>query len=177
MKLYGFAASTRDGSVNGELFCSVSSVLKARGHTLSTLNYSIVENLPLYSATREITEGVPIEIRKIADAILAADGLVIGTPEYNFSMPGPLKNAIDWLSRIKPYVTIGKPVLLMSASGSPLGGWRGLSALRVPLACLGAQTFAWDITVGSVMSVDDVKRIVATQAMRERIEAAVSQFG
>lgn len=176
MKLFGFTASTRDGSINRELFCNVSSALKARGHALSIFDYSKIEDLPLYSAAREITIGVPATIRDMADQILAADGLVICSPEYNFSMPGPLKNAIDWLSRIKPYVTIGKPVLLMSASGSPLGGWRGLAALRVPLACLGAQTFAWDITVGSAKCVEEVKTIVATQAMRDRIDAAVSQF-
>lgn len=176
MKLFGFAASTRDGSINCELFCHVSSLLKARGHSFSVLGYSAIEDLPLYSATREFTIGVPAAIRDMADNILAADGLVICSPEYNFSMPGPLKNAIDWLSRIKPYVTIGKPVLLMSASGSPLGGWRGLAALRVPLACLGAQTFAWDITVGSVTSVDELRRLMATPTIGSRIEAAVGQF-
>ncbi|SDE03100.1 chromate reductase [Paracoccus isoporae] len=177
MRLYGFAASTRPDSVNRALFAHLEGVLADRGHSLSELDYAVVEDLPLYTDLRERVDGVPAEIRQIAQDILAADGLLIVSPEYNFSTPGPLKNAIDWLSRIRPYATRGKPVLLAAASGSPLGGWRGLAALRVPLACLGAHVLPWDITLGGVRSADEVNHSVATPALRERISLAVDQLG
>jgi len=69
--------------------------------------------------------------------ILAADGMLLASPEYNYSLPGHLKNAIDWLSRIRPVPIRGKSALVMSASTGPIGGIRGLWQLRIPLEGLG----------------------------------------
>jgi NAD(P)H-dependent FMN reductase len=66
---------------------------------------------------------------------------LIASPEYNFSLPGVLKNAIDWLSRAKPMVLKGKRALLLSASPSLVGGNRGLWALRVPLEAIGVHVY------------------------------------
>lgn len=176
MNLVSLVASTRSGSVNRALYHIVAPRLCARGHMLSELDYTIVEALPLYTAEAERDPGIPAEVQAMAGAIAEADGLVVATPEYNFSMPGSLKNALDWISRIKPYATIGKTVLLMSASGSPLGGWRGLSALRVPLGCLGAVALPWDITAGPVRSADQVAALAETEAFGQRIELALDQL-
>lgn len=173
MSYFGIAASTREGSLNCSLFDAIAREIEVRGHQVARQDYAVVENLPLYTAAREAT-GIPEEVRAMASDILAARGLVIASPEYNFSIPGPLKNAIDWISRIKPWVFIGKPVLLLSASASPVGGWRGLSALRVPLTCLGAQALPWEVTLGGVANQDQVGAMFATPAVAERADTAVS---
>ena len=67
--------------------------------------------------------------------------LLLASPEYNFSMPGNLKNTIDWLSRIRPYVVRDRWALLLSASNGRVGGNRGLWHLRVPLESIGMMIF------------------------------------
>jgi chromate reductase len=86
--------------------------------------------IPLYDADIQGSTGFPAAASTLAGAIRAADGLVICTPEYNFSMPGGLKNAIDWLSRMPNQPFGGKPVAIQSASPGPLGGARVQYDLR-----------------------------------------------
>ncbi|SFM73239.1 NADPH-dependent FMN reductase [Shimia aestuarii] len=174
MKLFGVAASTRENSLNRHLFDRVAAQIEEHGHQITVADYTIVENLPLYTAAREIDPGIPDEVQTMARAILDADALVISSPEYNFSIPGPLKNALDWISRIKPSVLTGKPVLLLAASASPVGGWRGLAALRVPLTCLGAQALPWEITLGGVTSRDAIDASLALEVTRQRVDMAIS---
>jgi chromate reductase len=93
--------------------------------------------LPLYDEDVEAT-GMPNEVSRMAEAISAANGLIICTPEYNNSVPGVLKNAIDWLSRVSKQPFSEKPVALMSASPGSFGGVRSQLALRPALATLNA---------------------------------------
>jgi chromate reductase len=79
-------------------------------------------------------------VNALADAIRAADGVIIVTPEYNFSIPGGLKNALDWVSRLKEQPFVGKPVALQSASPGPVGGARMQYHLRQSLVFLDALT-------------------------------------
>jgi len=79
---------------------------------------------PLYNVDLQEASGVPPAVQKFVDAIRVADGVIFNTPEYNFSMPGGLKNAIDWVSRVKDQPFAGKPVAIQSATGGPLGGGR-----------------------------------------------------
>ncbi len=94
--------------------------------------------LPIYDADIQ-AEGFPAEVTAMADAIRAADGLVIVTPEYNYSIPGGLKNAIDWLSRLPNQPFAAKPVALQTASMSPLGGVRSQYHLRQAMVFLDAR--------------------------------------
>ncbi|HWB40186.1 MAG TPA: NADPH-dependent FMN reductase, partial [Gemmatimonadales bacterium] len=75
--------------------------------------------------------------QELGRRVAAADGLMISSPEYNFSLPGTIKNAIDWVSRIKPMPLRGKSGMLLSASNGQIGGIRGLWQLRIPLEGLG----------------------------------------
>ncbi|MEV8468882.1 NAD(P)H-dependent oxidoreductase [Fluviibacterium sp. DFM31] len=176
MKFVGIAASTRDGSLNRHLFEHIVDRVSGRGHDVQDVNYGMVVDLPHYTAAREASPGIPSEIQALSADILKADGVILASPEYNFSIPGPLKNAIDWVSRIKPSVLIGKPVLLASASSSPVGGWRGLAALRIPLTCLGAQALPWEVTAGGVSSGTEIDERLATEAMSQRVDMAVTAF-
>jgi chromate reductase, NAD(P)H dehydrogenase (quinone) len=94
----------------------------------------------LYNADMQETSGVPAAVQKLADAIRAADGVIFNSPEYNFSMPGGLKNAIDWVSRVPNQPFAGKPVALQSAANGTLGGGRMQYDLRRSMIFLDAIT-------------------------------------
>ena len=94
--------------------------------------------LPPYSADEQAA-GFPPDLSVLADALRASDGVIIVSPEYNYSVPGALKNAIDWLSRLPDQPLAGKPVALQSASGGAIGGARMQYHLRQILVFLDAQ--------------------------------------
>lgn len=95
---------------------------------------------PLYNADVQNSTGFPAPVNILADAIQAADGVIIVSPEYNFSIPGGLKNAIDWVSRLPKQPFAGKPIALQSASPGPLGGARVQYDLRRAMVFLDAFT-------------------------------------
>jgi len=95
---------------------------------------------PLYNADIQNSTGFPVPVQTLADAIRAADGVIFVTPEYNFGIPGPLKNAIDWVSRLPNQPFIGKPVALQSASPGPVGGARVQYDMRRSMVFLDALT-------------------------------------
>ena len=95
---------------------------------------------PLYNADVQNSTGIPAPAQKLADAIRAADGVIFNTPEYNFGIPGGLKNAIDWVSRVQNQPFVGKPIALQSASPGPLGGGRVQYDMRRAMVFLDALT-------------------------------------
>ena len=99
-----------------------------------------IAEFPLYNADIQNSTGFPAAVQTLADAIRAADGLIFNTPEYNFGVPAPLKNAIDWVSRLPNQPFIGKPVALQSASPGPVGGARVQYDLRRSMVFLDALT-------------------------------------
>ena len=118
--------SLRKGSFNGVIARALPSMAPA-GVTIKAL--ASVRDLPYYDADVQ-AEGFPAPVTAMADAIRAADGLIIVTPEYNFSVPGVLKTAIDWLSRLRDQPFAGKPIAIMSASQGLFGGARAHYHLR-----------------------------------------------
>jgi chromate reductase len=88
---------------------------------------------PLYDFDIQNEHGFPAEVKTLADAIRAADGLIVVSPEYNWSIPGGWKNAIDWMSRMQNQPFAGKPVAIQSAAGGLLGGSRMQYHLRQSL--------------------------------------------
>lgn len=95
---------------------------------------------PLYNADIQNSTGFPAPVQTLADAIRAADGVIFVTPEYNFGIPGALKNAIDWVSRVPNQPFAGKLVALQSASPGPLGGGRVQYDMRRAMVFLDALT-------------------------------------
>lgn len=95
---------------------------------------------PLYDADIQNSTGFPAAVNTLVDAIRAADGVIFCTPEYNFSIPGALKNAIDWVSRVPNQPFAGKPIALQSASPGPVGGARVQYDLRKSMVFLDALT-------------------------------------
>lgn len=95
-------------------------------------------DLPLYNHDIEAL-GTPVAVAALAAEVAAADAVVIVTPEYNRSVPGALKNALDWLSRLSEEPLQKKPVAIQSASPGPLGGTRAQEHLRQILAAVDAE--------------------------------------
>lgn len=90
-------------------------------------------NVPLYNGDVEEAEGIPDKVEKLADQIREADAVVIATPEYNQSLSGVLKNALDWVSRGDGNPWAEKPVAILSAAAGRAGGARAQYALRLAL--------------------------------------------
>lgn len=127
--------SQREGSLNQRLFKAVSHLMQGEA---DLIEISGMRDLPLYS--QEIEErGIPSSVVKMAEQLRSANAVMIISPEYNYSIPGPLKNQIDWLSRVENQPFNGKPVSLMSASPSPMGGLRAQYHLRDVLVALGGH--------------------------------------
>ena len=143
--LIGVSGSLRAGSFNTALLRAAAAVLPA-GSTLrcSVLDVRLLHGIPLYNGDDEATAGVPEAVGALKDAIVAADGLLLVTPEYNNSIPGVLKNAIDWLSRppsdIKR-VFGAKPVGIMGASAGNFGTVLSQAAWLPVLRTLGTDLF------------------------------------
>ena len=116
------------------------------------------EKFPIYNLDLQNSSGFPAEVNAWADAVRAADALIIVSPEYNWSIPGGLKNAIDWLSRLQNQPFAGKPVALQSASPGPVGGARIQYDLRKSMMFLDAFTLNKpEIFIGNCASKFDEK--------------------
>ena len=102
MRILVFAASLRKESLNKKLAVLISQKLEASGVEVDHADFRDFQ-MPVYDGDIETSDGIPAGTRRLADSILGADSVVIVSPEYNFGVPGPLKNAVDWLSRIRPY--------------------------------------------------------------------------
>lgn len=132
MKWVVLVGSVRKGSFNAAIARALSG-LAPEGVSVEIL--PSVAQLPIYDGDIE-AEGTPAPVADLAQAVAAADGVVIVTPEYNYSIPGGLKNALDWLSRVKDKPLKGKPTLIQSASMGGFGGARAQYHLRQVLVCL-----------------------------------------
>jgi NAD(P)H-dependent FMN reductase len=136
MRLLAFAASLRTGSWNRKLIARAAELARAGGAEVDLAEFAEFD-VPLYNGDVQQRDGVPAGAHALARRLGAADGMLIASPEYNYSLPGTLKNLIDWVSRIRPVPLRGKHGMLLSASTGPIGGIRGLWQLRIPLEGLG----------------------------------------
>jgi chromate reductase, NAD(P)H dehydrogenase (quinone) len=113
---------------------------------------------PLYNADVQNSAGFPAPVHTLAEAIRAADGVIFVSPEYNYSIPGPLKNAIDWVSRLPNQPFVGKPVAIISAAAGILGGGRMQYDLRRCMIFVDALTMNKpEIFIGNVSQKIDEK--------------------
>jgi len=137
LRLLVIAASRRQGSLNLRLSQLAAAQARERGAEVVEFDLRALA-LPVYDGDLEARDGVPAGATKLLDAVLAADALLVVTPEYN-GFPTPLfVNAFDWLSRLPPApprpaglaATAGRPVGLLSASPGPLGALRSMNFVR-----------------------------------------------
>ncbi|BBK34943.1 NAD(P)H-dependent oxidoreductase [Allostella sp. ATCC 35155] len=123
-----------------------------------------VGDYPHYDADLQ-AEGFPEIVTRTADAIRAADALIFVTPEYNYSIPGALKNAIDWLSRLPNQPFAAKPLAIQTASQGPFGGMRCQYHLRQAMVFLDGRVLNKpEIAVGAVQTRVDAATGALTDA-------------
>ena len=132
--------------------------------------------LPLYDGDVDASSGLPPGGAELKRRLDRAHAVMIATPEYNYSIPGPLKNAIDWVSRARPMPWRGKSVYLMSASPSPIGGIRGLWQTRIPLEGCGALVFPDMFALPYANEAFDDAGRLRDRAIAERLEREVVGF-
>jgi NAD(P)H-dependent FMN reductase len=130
---------------------------------------------PSYDGDLETEKGIPSGAHELKRQLESTDAFVLASPEYNGSMPGVLKNAIDWASRFRPQPFDGRHGLLLSASPALAGGNRGLWSLRVPLEHLGARIYP-DMFSLSQAHKTLVEGDIADAALRGRFEKNVQAF-
>ena len=127
MRVLGISGALRQASTNRLLLA------EAR-RALGDCDWSEGDiRLPVFDEDIETGPGIPAEVQALADAIARADAVVIASPEYNKSVAGGLKNALDWVSRTKGGPWEDKPVAILSANDGRAGGDRGQFALRLCL--------------------------------------------
>ena len=170
-----FAASLRPGSLNERLAALAAAVLQEHGAIADRAAMADFD-CPSYDADDEKETGIAPGAQRLRDRLIAADAFVIASPEYNASMPGHLKNVIDWASRIRPQPFNGRQGMLLSASPSMAGGNRGLWSLRVPLEHLGARVYPDMFSLAQAHQAFDPAGRIAAPVLQERFERSIECF-
>lgn len=151
-KILAFAGSTRVASLNKRIVHIASEGARAAGAEVTVIDLRDFP-LPLFDEDLETADGLPRHAKRFKELLKEHDGFLIASPEYNSSISGVLKNAIDWASRVEtkdePALVCfrGKTAALMSASPGGLGGLRGLVHLRSILGNIGVLVLADQIAL------------------------------
>ncbi len=137
-----------------------------------------IGDFPLYNADVQDASGFPPAAENLAAAIRGADAVLFVTPEYNWSMPGVLKNAIDWVSRMKDQPFNGKPVAIQSCSQGPLGGARMQYHWRMSMTFLNAFIFGTpEIFVGLAQTKFDKETLeLKDQPTKDIVKTQLAAF-
>jgi NAD(P)H-dependent FMN reductase len=176
MNIIGIAGSLRSGSFNAALLRAAVEECPAG----STIEIESIRGIPLYDGDIEAAQGIPARAAELKDRIASADGLLLVTPEYNNSIPGAFKNAIDWLTR--PPGDIGRvfknrPVGLIGASPGAYGTIQAQSAWLPVFRTLGMRPwFGQLMYVGHAAKVFDASGKLLDEAIRTRLRNYVQGF-
>jgi chromate reductase, NAD(P)H dehydrogenase (quinone) len=175
-KLIGISGSLRQGSFNTALLQAARDLMPDG----ATLEIRFIAEIPLYNGDLERSEGIPEAVASLKDAIAAADGLLLATPEYNNSIPGVLKNTIDWLSRPPADISRvfgGKPVALMGASPGRFGTILSQNAWLPVFRTLGAQLWSGSrLVVPQARGVFGEGGAITEEEIRDRLRSFVHEF-
>jgi chromate reductase len=173
--IVAICGSLRKGSYNRMVLNSLPALAPA-GMTIT--ESPPFDAMPLYNFDDQQSSGFPAPVNALADAIRAADGVIIVTPEYNYSVPGALKNAIDWVSRLPNQPFAGKPIALQSASGGLLGGARCQYHMRQTMVFLEALVMNKpEIFVSFAKTkMDEERGVVSDEPTRDIIRQQLAGF-
>jgi chromate reductase, NAD(P)H dehydrogenase (quinone) len=174
-KVLGISGSLRRGSYNSALLRAAQRLMPED----ATLEIAAIRGIPLYDADVE-AQGIPAAVSQLKEAIVAADGVLLATPEYNNSLPGVLKNAIDWLSRPSSDIKRvfgGKPFAMMGASAGGFGTILSQTAWLPVLRTLGTQTwFGARLMVSRSAGVFDESGALKDAAVEEQLKKFLAGY-
>jgi len=174
--IVGISGSLRRASYNTSLLGAAAPLMPNNTH----LRIETIRGIPLYDGDLEATEGIPQPVKALKEAVAAADALLLATPEYNNSIPGAFKNAIDWLSRPPadiPRVFRGKPVAVIGATPGGFGTILGQNAWLPVLHALGAELWSEGrLLVARAQGVFDSSGNLTDAAMKDRLREFLQGF-
>jgi chromate reductase, NAD(P)H dehydrogenase (quinone) len=175
-KLIGISGSLRQASYNSALLRNAAGLMPENGE----LVVETIRGIPLYDGDVEVNEGIPERVRELKEAIAAADGLLLVTPEYNNSIPGVFKNAIDWLSRPDSDIRRvfgSKPVAVIGASPGGFGTILSQNAWLPVLRTLRADFWAGGrLMVSRAQAVFNQDGTFADQKIEEQLRKYLEGF-
>ncbi len=175
-RLVGVAGSLRKGSYNRALLAAAQGLVPAG----TVLEVATIAGIPLYDGDREAADGIPPAVTALKEAIAAADGLLLVTPEYNNGIPGVFKNAIDWASR--PAGDIGrvfggKPVAVLGASPGGFGTILAQNDWLPVLRTLGTRPwYGGRLMVAQAGRVFDADGALVDAGIRDRLAQFLAGF-
>ncbi|HEV2614661.1 MAG TPA: NAD(P)H-dependent oxidoreductase [Gammaproteobacteria bacterium] len=175
MKLLMLAASMRKDSFNKKLIRIAENIVKELSITTTLVEFNDFI-IPVYNADDETSTGFPEPIKHFETLMKSHDGLIISSPEYNFTTPGTLKNFIDWLSRLSPTPLKNYPVLLMSASPAMAGGNRGLWNTRIPLEYCNAFVYPGMYSLSMADKALDENGQLRDENLHKRLKQNIADF-
>ena len=176
-KIIMMGMSLRKDSFNKKLVLNANRILSDRksGHQIELLSFNDYP-MPVYDGDIETQTGIPDTVTKLGQKISEADAIVLSTPEYNGGIPGPFKNATDWVSRIKPMPWPGKKLLLLGASPGGLGAIRSLAHSRVPLESIGVFVFPEMFGLSQAHQAFDESGLLKDPTTQERLKKLLLKF-
>ncbi len=176
MTIVGISGSLRKNSFNAGLLRAAAEALSS-GTRLEILS---IRDIPLYDADVEEVSGVPAAVQQIKDRVASADGLLLATPEYNNSIPGVFKNAIDWMSRPAADISrvfADRPVALMGATPGMGGTTLAQSAWLPVLRTLQMRPwFGGRLLVSSARQAFDGQGNLLDEKIRGQLKVFVAGF-
>ncbi len=173
-KILAFAGTTRIDSFNKKLVKIAAAGARAAGAEVTYLDLRDIP-MPLYDGDLEAKEGIPANAKKFKELLLAHQGLLISAGEYNSSITGVLKNAIDWASRPLPgegplACFAGKVAALMSASPGALGGLRALVHVRSILGNIKVLVLPDQIAISKAHEAFSPEGMLKDAALQKNVE-------
>lgn len=175
LRILVIAASARAESLNLKLAKLATEVIRGRGANADLKSISEFD-CPSYNGDSEKKSGIPEGAERLKKSIVENDAFIIVSPEYNGSMPGNLKNLIDWVSRFRPQPFNERHALLMSASPSMGGGNRGLWSLRIPLEHLGTRVYPDMFSLATAHQAFSAENQISNDVLAKRFEANLDAF-
>jgi len=175
MRFLVFSASLREDSLNTKLAKLAKLLIEKNGGIVDYATMSEFD-CPSYNQDIEAKGIMPEGAENFRKRLLENNGFIISSPEYNFSVPGNLKNSIDWVSRFRPQPFNEKHGLLLSASPSMAGGNRGLWTLRVPLEHLGSRIYPNMFSLAMAHQGFSEDGTLNNKTLSERFEANLVAF-
>ena len=173
VKVLVFSASLRESSLNDRLATLAQRTVESFGGTVDRGLMSDFD-CASYDGDEERDGHIPEGAVRLRDRLVASDAFIIVSPEYNASMPGVLKNVIDWTSRFKPQPFTRRYGMLMSASPSMVGGNRGLWSLRIPLEHLGARVYPDMFSLAQAHQAFNSEGSIANEPLQQRFNETIS---